>query len=181
MFCVIAQNVPFEGCSQHGHFDSRPAKIHLGHICKSSRQELQQYVLKHRNEVACRESKGLAEQCRSTTAPSRIRAALLPGSRPFLLHYNAGAAALQTAHMPTTPPAQYTISEYPVSRLLFASHICSKGFHKAFLPCAADLQSLPFYGYDQLIHTLHMRQIYQIAVVALIVMPLRELFLGAFQ
>ena len=89
--------------------------------------------------------------------------------------------ALQTAHMPTTPPAQYTISEYPVSRLLFASHICSKGFHKAFLPCAADLQSLPFYGYDQLIHTLHMRQIYQIAVVALIVMPLRELFLGAFQ
>ena len=52
MFCVIAQNVPFEGCSQHSHFDSRPAKIHLGHICKSSRQELQQYVLKHRNEVA---------------------------------------------------------------------------------------------------------------------------------
>lgn len=98
-----------------------------------------------------------------------------------LLHYNAGAAALQTAHMPTTPPAQYTISEYPVSRLLFASHICSKGFHKTFLPCAADLQSLPFYGYDQLIHTLHMRQIYQIAVVTLIVMPLRELFLGAFQ
>ena len=52
MFCVIAQNVPFEGYSQHGHFDSRPAKIHLGHICKSSRQELQQYVLNHRNEVA---------------------------------------------------------------------------------------------------------------------------------
>ena len=77
--------------------------------------------------------------------------------------------------------AQYTISEYPVSRLLFASHICSKGFHKAFLPCTANLQSLPFYGYDQLIHTLHMRQIYQITVVALIVMPLRELFLGAFQ
>ena len=50
MFCVIAQNVPFEGYSQHGHFDSRPAKIHLGHICKSSRQELQQYILKNRNE-----------------------------------------------------------------------------------------------------------------------------------
>lgn len=32
MFCVIAQNVPFEGCSQHSHFDSRPAKIHLGHM-----------------------------------------------------------------------------------------------------------------------------------------------------
>lgn len=134
------------------------------------------FVVVNSLDAAVRDKLLLPIVCMQTIA-ANLGSMLTPLGNPQNL-YLYGKSGMD---MPTTPPAQYTISEYPVSRLLFASHICSKGFHKTFLPCAADLQSLPFYGYDQLIHTLHMRQIYQIAVVALIVMPLRELFLGAFQ